>query len=171
MHFRDLPRHPGAFVALAFAVLGFAATIGIVVYLRFTTKDISTCSGGELASAPLFIAYLVGSVGAFLAGGLVTRVPGLTRQSSDVRLGRAGSPGRRNLQMLLVLVLLVLVILLGYEAWSLSPLNTNTAELWPITYFVRCASRLAWIGALPVVAAMCAFFGKWLWYQPTVKTR
>ena len=70
-------------------------------------------------------------------------------------------------QALLVAVLLILTLLLAYETWSVSMLDDNPSpRFWPITYFVRCASRLETFATLPVATAICAFFGKWLWYRP-----
>lgn len=155
-------RLPGARVTGVLGALGALATVGVVVYLQ-GSRDISSCSDGRVVPAPLSFIYLVACVGAFAVGGWVTR---WTRQPPPDTLGRRGTPPRTILQILLTLVLLILMVLLGYEAWSLSPLTSRPAEFWPITYFVRCASRLVWLAALPIVVAMCGFFGKWLWYRP-----
>jgi hypothetical protein len=156
-------RPVGAYVTFALSVLGGLALIGLVIHLLSGPADFSGCDSGQVVPAPLNFVFLIGCIGAFAIGGLVTRK---TRPPSPTALGRAGTPRRTILQVVLILVLLTLAVLLGYEAWSLSPLNSRSAEFWPITYFVRCASRSGWLAALPIVIAMSGFFGKWLWYRP-----
>jgi hypothetical protein len=168
---QELVRRPGALLAVAFGVLGGAVTLGLVVYLLIDRKDVSSCYQGFALSPPLDWIFLIACAGSFLLGGLFTRVPGLTRPPSPGdSLGQRRTRARTFPQLLLVLVLLILTLLLAYETWSLSPLNKNPNEVWPITYFVRCSSRVATTASLPVISGMCAFFGKWMWYRPGAQT-
>src|SRR5437588_3294268 len=159
-------RPVGAYVTALAAGLGVFATFALVFYLLSGPRDLSSCNGGRIVPAPAKFIYMLACIGSFAVGGLVTRG---TRGPPPDALGAKKTQPRTVLQIALLIGLAVLAALLGYEAWSLSPLNSNTGEFWPLTWFVRCASRLAWLAALPIVMSMSGFFGKWLWYRPGLR--
>ena len=167
MYWRDVARRPGALVAIVAGLGGAAVTLGVVIYMLLHKRDISGCAAGYAMGPPLDAVFVVACLAAFAAGGLLSGAPGLTRPAPGYTAGEHRPDAGTVVQVLLVAVLLILTLLLAYETWSVSMLDDNPSpRFWPITYFVRCASRLETFATLPVATAICAFFGKWLWYRP-----
>jgi hypothetical protein len=119
---------------------------------------------------------LVVCVGGFLGGHLWGhgRSQGQARRHAGVA-AHAVHPGgitlqapRASLQLLLVGLFAFGAVALGYETFAVAGVRANP-DLWPITYYVRCAHDVAtWqtlIGAL-VVAILV---GHWLGYQPRTR--
>jgi len=167
VYWREVVRRPGALVAIVAGLGGTAITLGVVIYMLLHKRDISSCAAGYAMGPPLDAVFVVTCLAAFAAGGLLSGAPGLTRPAPGYPTGGQHSDARTIVQVLLVAVLLVLTLLMAYETWSVSMLDDNPSpQFWPITYFVRCASRLETFATLPVATAICAFSGKWLWYRP-----
>jgi len=82
-------------------------------------------------------------------------------------LGAERTPSRIAVQVILVAFLFFVGLLLGYETYSLG--NSDTA--WPITWYVRCVSRLSSPATFIVAMVMCGLLGRWLWYRPLTRER
>jgi hypothetical protein len=167
VYWQRVLRRPGALTALIAGAGGIVVTAGIAVDLLLRQRDITSCAAGYAVGPPFGLVFLAACLAAFAAGGLLSGAPGLTRPAPASAPGTGRGEVSTRVQALLVAVLLILTLLMVYETWSVSMLDDNpNPQYWPITYFVRCASRVGTLATLPVAAAMSAFFGKWLWYRP-----
>ena len=173
---RDVLGRPGALVAVLCGWGGGLVALGLAFFSAFGRHQVSGCAEGLAVSPPLDLGFVLACTLSFLAGGLLTRAPGRARGPAGEGLFGLGPPRPGTvLQLILLLVLAMLTLMLAYEAWAVSINDANPqADVWPITLFVRCLSRLtSWtaIGSLAVACIVCAFCGKWLWYQPETRRR
>jgi hypothetical protein len=104
------------------------------------------------------------------AGFVVGDVWGYLRAAGHARSGgTSGQPGA-GLQLLLVGLFGFGVLALAYETFAVAGVAANH-DLWPITYYVRCAyvavSGPTLVGALVV----STLIGHWLGYQAKVELK
>ena len=172
---RDLLRRPGALVAVLCGWGGGLVALGLVFFSALGKHDVSGCAQGLALSPPLDLGFVLACLLAFLAGGLLTRASGQASATREALFGLGPPRPGTVFQLILILVLAMLTLVLAYEAWAVSINDADpAADLWPITLFVRCVSRLTvWtaVGSLAVACIVCAFCGKWLWYQPQARRR
>ena len=154
-----------------------AAAIGVLVWglysaLTYTlTNPGPPCSNPPQRSStpPQWTVVLV-CLGAYVVGHLTARLqfvdPSTTTRhpvgaGTSTRKFGAGEYARRNealfIQLLLLIFLLEVGALLIIEAVTLSN------NVWPITYYVRCAYDAAGTQSMWAAAAILFLVGRWFW--------
>ncbi len=77
-------------------------------------------------------------------------------------------PPRTALQVVLVALFAVGAIALGYETLAVAGVRANP-DLWPITYYVRCAHDVVTWPTLAGALVVSILVGHWLGYQPRTR--
>jgi hypothetical protein len=165
----------GAILVVGSGVVVFLALAAVGVLGRFS---VDACVTGGLSGPagqpqpPPFAVPVVGWGGfvvavctlGFIGGG----VWGHERARGHVaarRLPTRAAPHTR-LQVLLVALFGFGTLALGYETYAVAAGNS---ELWPITYFVRCANDVVSIPTLLGALLVSTLVGHWLGYEARVE--
>lgn len=105
-------------------------------------------------------AYLFGAIGAFVIGSISGQMAIRRQRRSQMELGQGPWVDRSAVIAVNVGVaalLFLITILMVIEAWSLGH------GLWPITYYVRCATDAGALISLIGVLSYSLVIGRWIW--------
>jgi hypothetical protein len=104
--------------------------------------------------------FVFAAIGAFVLGSLTATV-GIRRQGrSQKELGEGQWSSQRAVVAVnlgVAIFLFLVTILMVIEAWTLGH------GVWPITYYVRCASDAGAFISLVGVASFAYIIGRWMW--------
>jgi len=103
---------------------------------------------------------LVACVAGFFGGNLWGRRRAAAQTRPDGSLG----PPSTGLQLLLIAFFLAGIAALGWETFALARVQ-DQPNLWPITFFVRCANDVLGLPTLIGAVLVCTMVGHWLGYQ------
>jgi hypothetical protein len=153
--------------------LGLAALILLLV-LVWTVTAAGSPSAAGCHNAPLRVTrvpQLVGiliCVAGFVLGRITARpkVDSRSQVRSWVRDRRDRSGNARAAILVsasLTAALLFITFLIAFEAITLN------RGVWPITYYMRCASEAATWQTLAAAFAFCLLTGRWMWLPTTPK--
>lgn len=160
-------------------VLLALAAAGLLVFLAFqlmpghsgghAAADCTAARGGTPLNQPSNPLWNVPTIG---WGGLVVLACGVGflggRVWADWRWGRArreAAPVHAALQLVLIGLFLFGSVALGYETFSLAGSHGNP-DLWPITYYVRCADDVAGVPSLLAATIVAVLVGHWFTFEP-----
>ena len=113
---------------------------------------------------PQLVAVLICVVG-FVSGRITAR-PKISRRS-DLKAGTGTrdeptrAKGALLAQSALTAALFFITVLVAFEAVTLR------SDVWPITFYMRCASEAATWQTLVAAFAFCFLAGRWLWLPTT----
>ena len=163
---------PGYRLWLSIGGLAAAGSVVVLVLIWTFSAALSlgsaTCHNAPLRQTQL--PQLVG-VGVALAGFLLGRVtarPKVDRRS-EIRSWAPAEDNRNRAaaalatQAALVAALLFFGVLMAFETVTLA------SHVWPITYYLRCASEAAPYRTLVAAFAFCFLAGRWLWLPSTAE--
>jgi len=157
----EQPQPSWVFWALVAAAAGLAVLLVIAaVYLvRSHVPVCSTNFPARRTDYPSWV-FVFAAIAAFILGSLTAQV-GIRRQG---RLQKELGEGQWSSQRAVVAVnlgvatfLFLVTILMVVEAWTLGH------GVWPITYYVRCASDAGPLISLVGVASFAYIIGRWMW--------
>jgi hypothetical protein len=159
--------------ALSIAFLGLAIGILALVMVWTLTAAVNPAAAGchnaplRVTRAPQVLGILV-CIGGFVLGRITARpkVDSRDKVRSWVR-DRHDTTGHARaavfVQACLVAALLFIACLIAFEAVTLN------RGVWPITYYMRCASEAATWQTLAAAFAFSLLTGRWMWLPTTPK--
>lgn len=158
---------------LSITFLGLALVILAFVVVWTLTAAFNPSAAGchnaplRITRAPQLFGILV-CVAGFVVGRVTARpkIDSRSQVRSWVDAGQRVEDHARAgvfVQACLVLALFFIASLIAFEATTLN------AGVWPITYYMRCASEAATWQTLAAAFAFCLLTGRWMWLPATPK--
>jgi hypothetical protein len=143
----------------AAAGLGVLLVIAAVYLMRSHAPVCNTSFPARRGDYPSWV-YVFAAIAAFVLGSLTATV-GIKRQGrSQKELGEGQWSSQRAVVAVnlgVAIFLFLVTILMVIEAWTLG------RGVWPITYYVRCATDAGPFISLVAVAAFACIIGRWMW--------
>jgi len=158
---------------LSIAFLGLAIGILLLVLIWTVTAAADPAAAGchnaplRMTRVPQLLGILICIAGFVL--GRVTARPKIDSRSQVRSWVRDRNSTREHaraavfVQACLAAALLFIACLIAFEAVTLN------RGVWPITYYMRCASEAATWQTLAAAFAFCLLTGRWMWLPSTPK--